>query len=163
MPDFGETAIAHSAQAVQETKGEIDRFLPRALEPIERRGIAAPGQDVEDGARKIDAMDLGFTVRPKTIERIPEPDGSSTGLTAGPSSALIRGILRDSFGGQAVDGAVCIVSGDLVKTAIDHSSHAGNRNRRFRDVGGDDDPPRCFVSGTERAVLFVGTEPAVER
>ena len=34
--DFGETAVLHSTQPGQQTKGQIDRFLPRALEPIER-------------------------------------------------------------------------------------------------------------------------------
>jgi hypothetical protein len=108
-------------------------------------------------------MDLGFTVRPEAIDRIPESDGSSTGLTAGPSGALIRGILWDALGGQAVDGAVCIVPGDLVQTAIDHGPHAGNRNRCLRNVGGDNDPAGGLVAGTEHAVLLVARETAVQR
>ena len=104
-----------------------------------------------------------FAVGTQPIERIPQSDGSPAGLASGPSGALIGGILRDAFGGQAIDAAVRIISGDLVKTAVDDSPHAGNRDRRFRDVGRHDDPSRRAVAGSKRAILLVCTEPAVER
>ena len=125
--------------------------------------MSAPGQDVEDATREIDAMDLGFAVGTQPIERIPESDGSAAGLASGPPGALIGGILRNAFGGQAVDGAVRIVSGDLVETGVDDGSHAWNRDGRFRDVGRHDNPSRRAVAAAQRAVLLVRTEPAVER
>ena len=86
--------------------------------------MSAPGQDVEDATREIDAMDLGFAVGTQAIERVPESDGSPAGLAAGPSRALIGRILRDALGRQAVDASLRIISSDLVKTAVDDSPDA---------------------------------------
>ena len=57
----------------------------------------------------------------------------------GPAGALIGAVERDALGRQRIDAAIRIVARDLLQSGIDHRRYAVDRQRCFRDVGGDDD------------------------
>ena len=63
---------------------------------------------------------------------------------------------------SAVDAAIGVVARDLLQSGVDHRRHAGHRQRRLRDVGGDDDSPSSEVAESAR-ILRGRVERSVQR
>ena len=80
-------------------------------------------------------------MRPQAIGLVPQPDRHAGSEPAGAARPLVRRVLRDPLGLEAVDAAIGIVPRDLVQPGVDDGRDAGNRQRRFGDVGRQDDPP----------------------
>ncbi len=68
----------------------------------------------------------------------PEPDGAAGFRASGTAAALVCGGLAD--GGQTEHGTTIALVGPALQTRVDHGGNAGDGERRFRDIGGQDDP-----------------------
>ncbi len=128
------------AEACEQRQRRVERVFARTFEPLERARIAAPGDDVERGARQIDAVNLRLAMRAQAIARVPQAPHHAGRQASGAPGPLIRGVGRDALGLEAVDAAVGVVARDLLQAGVDHRRHARHRQRRLGDVGGDDDP-----------------------
>ena len=91
----------------------------------------------------------------------PEPHANARRGAARAARALVGVRLRDLFNQQRVDAAVGVVAGNARQAAINHQPHAVNRERRFGDVGGDDD--LALVVTRHRGVLLARRQFAVQR
>ncbi len=153
-------AVRRRAEAVEQIQRGAHAVEPRRLEPLERGWISAPREHVEHRARDIDALDLRFAMRPQTIGLAPHPHDHSRTDPSGAPGPLVRGVLRNAFGLEAVDGAIGIVPGDLLETRVDDGVNARDREGRFRDVRRENHPPG--LRRLERAVLRGGVERTME-
>ena len=162
LSDSGEAHRRDRDQAEprQQRQRRVERVLPRPLEPFERSRIGAPGDDVERGSRQIDAVNLRLTMRPQAIAGVPQPPDAAGREAAGATRPLFGGVRRDALGLETVYAAMAVVSRNLVQTGIDDRGYARHRQRRFRDVGRDDDA--ATRGGRERAILIGGVERSVE-
>ncbi len=127
------------------------------------RGSPPQATMSSSAARQVHPANLGFGARPQAIARIPQPADSAGRGSAGAARSLVRRILGNALGDQAVDRAGRIVPGDFVQPRIDNRRHARDRQRRLGDVGGDDDAPRAVGRALNRPILAGRVEPAVER
>ena len=154
-------AAVHKPETFQQRKRCRDRVLVRPLEPFEGARIAAPRDHVEDGARQIDAVKLRLAMRAQPVTRVPQAAHDARPQAAGAAGPLIRGVRGDAFRLEAVDAPVGVVPRHLVQPRVDDGRHAGNGQRRLRDIGGHDHAaPR---GRPEREVLRVGVERPVQR
>ena len=80
------------AETREQRQRRVERVFARPLEPFERARIAAPRDDVQHGARQIDAVDLRLAVRPQPIARVPQTPHDARRQAAGPAGALIGGV-----------------------------------------------------------------------
>src|SRR4029077_6439860 len=65
------------AKLCEQLGGGVDALLRRTLEPLERARVAAPGDDVEDDRREIDAPNLRFAMRAQNVAQVPQTNGPS--------------------------------------------------------------------------------------
>jgi hypothetical protein len=70
-----------------------------------------------------------------------EPDADAVLHATGAALALIGAALRDGLDGQTLRARARIVTADAREAGVNHVTNAGNRQRGFGDVGGDDDLP----------------------
>ena len=99
-------------------------------------------------------------MRPQAIAGVPQPPDAAGREAAGATRPLFGGVRRDALGLEAVDAAMPVVSRNLVEAGVDDRGHARHRQRRFRDVGRDDDA--ATRGGREGAILIGGVERSVE-
>ena len=144
------------------------RSSARAIEPFEDLGGGAPRQDREQRRGQVDAMNLGFAMRPQPIARVPQPPRRARPEPGGAAGALIGAVQRDALGRQGIDAAIRIVAATFCSPRVDHRRYAAHGQRRLRDVGGDDDPAprgrrrqRAILRARRRAIR--GAAPAPHR
>ena len=130
-------ARAHLGRAEQ-TECRVDGIGRRTIEPVEAARVSAPRQDLENRPCEIHPADFRLAMRPQPVTLVPQTDDETGTETAGTAGPLISRIARDAFGLEAVDGAIGIVSRDLVQAGIHDSTDTRDRQRRFRDVGRED-------------------------
>ena len=106
-------------------------------------------------------MDLGLAVRPQPIARIPQTAHDACRDAPRTSGALIGSIRCDALGLEAVDAALGIVPGHLVQSRIDHSRHARDRQRRFRDIRRHDDA--SSRRSTQSTILSIRVKRSMQR
>src|ERR1035437_2962358 len=68
----------------------------------------------------------------------PEPHANARRGAARTTGALVGAGLRNLFDEQRVDAAIGIVTRNARQSAVNHEPHTVNRERSFRDVGGND-------------------------
>ena len=161
MAERRHPAVGQRAQALEQGQRSEDAVRRRRLEPVERLRSIAGGDDAEEQAGEIEAVNLGIAGRPQAIARVPEPAGEARAEPRGAAGALIGAVLRHALQDQRVDGPLGIVSRHLVEAGVHHGRDARHGQRGLGDVGGEDDAARA--RGLERAVLRLGVERAVQR
>ncbi len=138
--DMRDAAGLDRAKLSQQLERRGNPIRRRAIEPLEVLQAATCGENREHQRRQVDAMNLGLAMRPQPIARIPQPSHEPGTEAGGAAGALIGAVERDALGREGIDAAIGVVAGDLLQSGIDHRRHATDGQRRFRDVGGDDDP-----------------------
>src|SRR5204862_4215806 len=123
--------------------------------------IAAPRDNVQRRAGEIDPVDVWLAMRAQPIARVPQPPYAPWRDAAGAAGALICGIGGDALGFETVDAALGVITRHLLQPAVDDRRDAGNGHRCFSEIGRDHDAPAR--RWTERALLLVGVERAVQR
>src|SRR5688500_9224289 len=106
-------------------------------------------------------MNLRLAMRAQPVGAIPQPAYASGAETAGAAGTLIGGVRRNALQLERVDAAIGVVARDLLPAAVDDASDVWHRQRRFRDVGGEDDSrpaARCH-----HAILIVPRERSMQR
>ena len=91
--------VIDGAQALEQGHGALDGRLGGGLEPAEVAGVgAAPGDDLEDRAGQIDAVDLGGgdRVHELLVDGRPQADGAPGAHAPGAPGALDRRVLARS-------------------------------------------------------------------
>ena len=156
-----QTASVECAEPLKQFHPCGKRIGRGRIEPVQRPRIAAPREHVEQRARQIDPVDVGFPVRPKLRGLMPQAPRDAGPETRRPARALVGGVARDPFRLEAVDRAIRIVARDFVDARVDDRRDAGNRQRRFGDVRREDDP--AVRDGRKGAILFGGLERSVKR
>jgi hypothetical protein len=91
----------------------------------------------------------------------PQSQAPSRRRPPGPPGSLIGARLAYPFDKERVDPPVRVIAWDSGEAAVDHKPDAFDRDRRFRDIGGDDNL-RLIVSRYRR-VLVARREFAVQR
>ena len=140
-PGTGQPAVPRRAKALEQVERAVDSLWKRRLEPSNALRLPPHARMSSTVADKSTRWILGLAVRPRAIALVPQPDRHARPEPRGTARTLVRGVLRDPFGLEAVDGALGIVTGNLMESSIDDRRDAGNRERRFRDVRRQDDPP----------------------
>ena len=151
-----------SPETFKQSYRRLDGVWSRCLEPIERSGIRAPFDDVENHARQINTMNVWFPMRPKAIVRFPKPVHDARTSSACAAGSLICGILRDALDRKAVDCPRRVVPGHLLKAGIDNRRHARNCHGGLRDIGRDDHSSRPGGRRREGAILLSRIQRAIE-
>ena len=95
-----------------------------------------------------------FLARPQSHAHARRGPSRATG-------ALVGRRLRDFINQQRVDAAIRVVARDACEAGINHQPHAVNRQRRFRDVRGDDN--FAFVVTRNGSILIARRQFAVQR
>jgi len=151
----------NQAKPCEQRERRVGRARRRRLEPLEGPRIAAPRDNLQRRAGEIDPVDVWLAMRAQPIARVPQPPYASWRHAAGAAGALIRGIGGDALGFETVDAALGVITRHLLQPAVDDRRDAGNGHRCLREIGRDDDAPAR--RWTERALLLVGVERAVQR
>ena len=127
--------------------------------------VRAPRQDRQQRRGQIDAMNLGFAMRPQPIARVPQSADDAGPEPRGAAGPLIGAVERDSLGRQRIDAAFGIVARDLLQAGVDHRRDAGDGQRRLGDVGRRRSLARraAVRRGAKRGILTGGVERAVQR
>ena len=153
---FDRTELVQEAAGVFETVG-------RGLVEPGKVSVFTDSEQVENRGCEVAAKCLGG-VGPRTVVvrgLVPEPPTDAGTGTAGPPRPLIGGGLRDRDqlqSGQPCGGR----DAELPRQPrVDHSGDAGDRERGFGDVRGEDDLAAAHVG--EHAVLLLRRHVAKER
>ena len=149
------------AEPRQQRHRRCDRDRRSAGRTIRRCPADAPQARIDSsGAGQIDAMNLGFAMRPQSIARVPQPPDDAGPEPRGAAGALIGAVERDALGRQRIDAAIGVVARDLLQAGVDHRRHAGNGQRCFGDVGRRRScAARRSAAWRQRGILF-GRHPA---
>ena len=137
-------------------RGRLDKRKRLDVAQVERL-------HAQNDFREVGALDFRLRERRARLEillRI-EPDADAFLHAAGAAFALVGAALRNRFDRQALDARARIVTADAGETGINHVADAGNGQRGFGDVGGDDD--LAARGGGEDPLLIARAEPAEER
>ncbi len=161
FPERRDPARRAGAQPLQQPPSRVERSARRGLEPLERHGIAAPGQHLEHRRRQVHARHLGLAARPQHVALVPQPHDAPGARSPRPPSALRRRVRGDPLELQPVEPARRVIAQHLVLTGVDHVRHALHGERRLRDVRGQDH--LALRARRERRVLLLARERAVER
>jgi hypothetical protein len=153
----------HRVKALEQVDRAINRVGAWRLEPLEGTRIAAPGKDIENRTREINAVNIRLAVRPQPIEGVPEPPDAARRGPPGASRTLIGGVLCDALRDETVNRACRVIPGYLLKPRIDDASDPRDRYRRFGNVGGNNDAANAAVSRCERTILPSAVKRAVQR
>ncbi len=94
------------------------------------------------------------------IRRAPQPPRHARAEPGGAAGTLIGRVERDPLGDEHVESARRVVASDLDEPRIHHGRHAGYRERRLGDVGGQNHAPRRCRP--HRRVLGGAVERAVQ-
>ena len=146
---------------VEQRQTGVDPILGRPLEPGERPRIAAPGEDVEQRRREIDAAHIRLAMRTKDVARIPQTNRASGARASRAAGALLRRIGRDPLDDEMIDRRLRIEAQHLVHAGVDDVRDAFDRQRRLRDVRGQDH--LAPIRRRERALLRIDVERAMQR
>ncbi len=128
----------------------------------------ARGGHLQDDRRQVGALDLGVGVLGAGGEVLlgVQPDADAVGDPAAAAFALVGARLGDGLDGQALHLGAEAVAADARGAGVDHVADAGDGERGFGDVGGQDDAAAVHApagGGLEDAVLFGGGQPGVQR
>ena len=96
---------------------------------------------LQDHRREVGALDLRvgeLRTGEEVLLRV-QADGDAVGHAAAPARTLVGAGLAHRLDGQALDLRARGVPGDARGTGVDHVMDARHRQRRFGDVGGQDD------------------------
>ncbi len=85
----GGAGALDSAQPFEQSEGGVHPIRRRPFEPLERRRVRAPRQQVEQGRGEIDAGDLRLTMRAQPVPALPEPAHESRSKAGGTAGALV--------------------------------------------------------------------------
>ena len=134
------------------------------IEPAEMAGFFhARRLEQEDGFGEVDTVhfrDLEFLAA-SVIRLAPEAQATTRCGASGPARALVGGGTGNFPDQKGVDATAGIEGGRAGEAGVDHGADAGDGERGFRDVGGDNDPG--FFRRTDRAFLVGGREGGVKR
>ena len=114
-------------------------MLWRTFKPVECQRIAAPREDVEHWRCEVDAPHFGLALRAQHHARVPESRRASRRGAARAAGALIGGVERDLFGDEMIDRGLGVEAQHFLQAGVDHVGDAFDGERRFGDVGGEDD------------------------
>ena len=95
-----------------------------------------------------------------------QPDTHPRGGAPGPPGTLVGGSLRNRLDGQPLNLGAPTVAGDPRGAGVDDVADAWDRQRRFGDVGSQDDPagqPAGVGGGVEYLLLLGGWQTRVQR
>ena len=165
MPELREFAfVIERAKFLQQFVAAIDRRGRRRIHERTRLDVAkAIRAHPQNNFGQIRALNFRLRVlRPlvKIFFRI-EPDAHAVLHATAAAFALIRATLRNGFDRQPFGARARVVAADASEAGINHVTDAGNRQRRFRDVGGDDNFPPSQRG--ENALLIRRAQQAEER
>eukprot|EP00982_Pelagococcus_subviridis_P014397 31327-Pelagococcus_subviridis.AAC.2 len=161
-----------SARGVDRAEARQERprggHLPRGrrVQPRQRRGVVhAPRREVQRERRQVRARDLRRRVRRerRVRELAPEAVARPGGDAAGAAAALVRAGERNFDDVETRRPLVGVESRRSAQTAVDHDSHARDRQRALRDRRRDDDAADAGRRGRERVGLLGLRQAAVER
>src|SRR4051794_1758309 len=83
------------AELIEQRQTGLDALLRRPFEPGKGPRIAAPGEDVEQRRREIDAAHIRLAMGTENVARIPQPNRASGLRPPRTSGALLRRIGSD--------------------------------------------------------------------
>ena len=176
-----ERGINRQPREVVAERRELALFIQRA-EFLEQRVAAGDGGgrgrmdkrkrlDVAEAERlhaqddfgEIGALDFRLRERRARLEILlrVEPDADAVLHAPRAAFALVGAALRDRLDRQALGARARVVTADAREAGINHIADAGNGQRGFGDVRGDDD--LAAGGGREDALLIARTEPAEQR
>ena len=150
------------AELVEEPAGVFETLDGRLVEPG-KVAVFADGKQVENRSCEVTAKRLG-RVGPRTVlvrGLVPEPPADAGTGAARPPGPLIGGGLGDRD--QLEPGQTCGRRDTELprQSRVDHGGDAGDRQRGFSHVGGEDDLAAAHVG--EHAVLLLRRHVAKER
>ena len=166
---LGEAVILDGVQFFEELDAVGDRARVRRVDEGELADVAEPGGGhLEDDAGQVRALDLGVGELGPALEVLfgVEPYADAVGDAAAAALALVGARLRDRLDGEALHLGAQAVPADAGGARVDHVTDAGDGERGFRDVGGEDDAAArhgAVRRDLEHPVLLGGRQPGVQR
>ena len=159
-PTARRVRLVDGAKPHEQRQRALERCGGGRLEPVERRRGSAPQASDVEQRRRPDrrARSPARAMRPQPVARVPEPSTS-------PAPAARRGPPADRPSprrcarSQAVDAARGIVARDLLQAGVDDGAHAGHGERRFGDIGREDDAPSRGARPQRRVLPGGVSEP----
>ena len=166
LPEFGDRAggVFQRSQVLQQKLGVFQRGAVRRLQPAKRIDIVhAAGFQRQHDFREVQPFDFRQFLRgPLVVFALrPQSHANARRSAAGAPGTLVRRRAADLLHEQRIDAAIRIVARDAGQSAVDHDAHAVNRQRRFRDVGRDDELAAVVLG--HGGVLVVGRQLAMQR
>src|SRR6266498_3608772 len=150
-----------SIRPIVGSMGNRARSRPRGVSW--RRSSSAPNSWSSAKPCEMGALDFRLGKRRAGVEILLgiQPDANAGFDTTGAAFALVGAALRDGFHGQPPGAGARAVAADAGEARVDDVADAGNGERSFGDVRGDDN---FAPGGTGKdALLIAGTEATKER
>ena len=138
----------------------------RRVEPGERARVAgAPAGELERERREVGLENLRGRVRQqRRVRRLaPQPVADARRGTAGTAAALVGRRARDAQGLEPPHAGGGIEALAALEAGIDHDAHAVDGEAGLGDVGRDDHLAAAVRVGSQRRVLRLGCQVAVQR
>src|SRR6185369_677313 len=156
--------IVERAQLLEERETVRDRGGRRCLD--KRKGLDVAETErlhAQDDFSEIGALDFRLGERRAGVEIFLgiQPDADAGFDTTGAAFALVGAALRNRFHGQPPGAGARVVAADAGESGVDDVANAGNGERGFGNVRGDDN----FAPGRtgKDALLIARTEATKER